>query len=30
LSALISEATNAATAIVGLAGLTNARPRKAG
>jgi hypothetical protein len=30
ISALISEATNAATAIVGAAGLTNARPRKAG
>ena len=28
ISALISEATNAATAIVGAAGLTNARPRK--
>jgi hypothetical protein len=30
ISALISEATNAATAIVGATGLTNARPRKAG
>lgn len=30
LSSLISEATNAATAIVGAAGLTNARPRKVG
>lgn len=30
LMALLSEATNAATAIVGTTGLTNARPRKAG
>jgi hypothetical protein len=30
LMALLSEATNAAAAIAGTAGLTNARPRKAG
>jgi hypothetical protein len=30
ISALLSEATNAATAIVGIARLTSARPRKAG